>query len=311
MLDMRKLSYFVSVAENLSFTKAATEHFIAQTAISQQIISLENQLGLRLFERNNRSVLLTPAGKVFLKDAKVLLSKSAEAIDRAQRAAKGIEGSISIGYNGPIERKFLPQLIRMYSNTYPAVGYSIVQDTVKNLKEGLNHGELDISFNIICDVIDSPALEWKKLHRYPYCAFMAKDHPLAREKSIDITRLAKEPIISLESFLLPGAYTALLQYYADHGFSPKIVRYAASLDTMFLFVEAGIGIAVLQNCFDFLASDNISMVTLENEFDSFDLVVAWRKDNPNPAVPLFIKMIEDHAEVLNLNLLAEKDSRKL
>lgn len=146
-INIRQLYYFISVAEHLNFTKAAEENHIAQTAMSQNIIALEKQLDVRLFERTKRKVILTNAGKQFYTSIKPILEELEHSITLTQRAEKGLEGSLRIGFQGIHEKEVLPKAIRIFQSRYPEIDITLVQDSLQHLEKQLKEQRLDLIFH--------------------------------------------------------------------------------------------------------------------------------------------------------------------
>lgn len=292
-MDIRQLCYFISVAENLNFTKAAKQHFIAQTSISQQIMALEQQLGTKLFHRNNRSVQLTAAGKVFYNEAKIIVARSEEAINKTLRAASGFEGTLKIGFLGPNEKWFLPELIRYFRRTYPTIDLTLTQNNMEKLREALEQGLLDVAFNFTLGIDTTSGITWKTIYRDPICIIVYRDHPLASEPRIRLSDLSNESFIAIDRREAPFAFDAMIQECVNSGFSPNIVVQSRSFETILFMVEAEIGIALVPRCFEMYTNKNLRFIELEGENEYVELVVAWLKDNLNPAIPLFIKALED------------------
>lgn len=287
-MDIRQLKYFVSVAKYLNFTEAAKHHYIAQSAISQQIGELEKQIGVKLFNRNNRSVQLTTAGAVFLQDAEFLISKATEAAHKARHAASGFVGRIKIGLLGPSEKKFLPQVIRKYHHNYPKIDISLVQTSAGQLREALERGELDVAFTMPYDLAGGSELTWKLIYNDPASLTLHRSHRLANETRVNLADLANERFIAIEREEAPGVHDLMMHHCARNGFSPNIVGRFRSLETGIMMVESGIGIALLSNCFRTYANSSVCFVDLEGKY-SIEIVVAWNKSNDNPSVPLFLR----------------------
>jgi DNA-binding transcriptional LysR family regulator len=150
-MNIRQLSYFISVGEMLSFTRAAKKHYIAQTSMSEQIQEIERQLDTKLLLRSKRAVSLTPAGKTFLIEARRVVALFEESVRKTRLAASGIEGSLKVGFLGPNERAFLPQLIRDFRRNWPNIELSLTQGYPKVLRESLIDGLLDCAFTTTLD----------------------------------------------------------------------------------------------------------------------------------------------------------------
>ena len=145
-MNLNQLRYFVSVAESGSFTKAAMNHFISQTAITQQMHSLEESVGAKLLDRGSRPVALTPAGRVFLKEARELLGKMDAALLRTREASTGLEGELRLGYTKGYEHSDLPKHLRSFHQEYPNVLLSCYRCDTDALAAGLINGDYDVIF---------------------------------------------------------------------------------------------------------------------------------------------------------------------
>ena len=145
-MNLNQLRYFVSVAESGSFTRAAINQYISQTAITQQIRALEETVGAKLFDRNSRPVSLTPAGKVFLKEAREILGRMDVALSRIREASTGLEGDLRLGYTKGYEHSDLPKYLRVFHQEYPNVLLLCHRCDTDALASGLLSGEYDIIF---------------------------------------------------------------------------------------------------------------------------------------------------------------------
>lgn len=298
-MDERQLSYFISVAEHLNFTKAAQHHYITQTAISQQIMSLEQQLGVTLFNRSSRSVQLTPAGKVFYYEAKLILSQIQEAVKKTRRAFSGMEGNLVIGFTGPYEKDFLPALLKSFSHMYPDINLSLLKKTMDMVREDMERGLMDIVFIPLFGLDVSDKISYTSIRNYAQCAVVYPDHPLAGETKIPRARLADEPFITADRSKVPLAYNSMIRDCASHGFSPNIIHQSQSMETVLLMIEAKLGIGLMPEYYKIYASKNLCFIELEGEEDSVRLVAAWLKDNPNPSIPLFMKILEEQKNTIS------------
>ncbi|MBP2655866.1 MAG: transcriptional regulator AlsR family [Firmicutes bacterium] len=285
----RQIDYFISVAEYLNFTKAAKHHFMAQTAMSQQIRVLEKKLGVDLFIRNNRSVQLTPAGRIFLQEAKRIVAISDEAIKKARHAASGFVGTLKIGFLGPNEKRFLPDLVKKFRHDYPNIILSFKQGNAETIRSDLEHGLLDIAFTMAFDLDQTPGLIWETLYTDPICVIMHRDHPLANEAKINPVALAHEPFVAMEHREYPGAVERMIQFCITRGFTPNIVSQHAYLETVLLMVEAGIGVTLLPRFFDTYSNPNLRFIDLAGDTDYVYSVATWKKDYTNPSIPIFLK----------------------
>ena len=145
-MTINQLRYFVAVAEHQSFTKAATQYYISQTAITQQVHALEEMLGIKLIDRSTRPISLTPGGIAFLREAKVIIDRTESAIQRSREASAGLTGSLRIGYTKGYERSDLPRKLRAYRQKFPNVLITCYRADTDMLAAGLLRKEYDIIF---------------------------------------------------------------------------------------------------------------------------------------------------------------------
>lgn len=248
-MEIRQLHYFISVAEHKSFTKAANELFVVQSAVSQQIASLEEKLGIQLFNRNKRFVELTEAGKVFFYEAVRLLEHAESAITKAQRAQAGLIGTLKIGFLAAPVRNFLPILINRFSKRYPEVEVSLHHLTMKELKRKMDTNDLDIVFSVSFgqNLLNQNQLEIHSLYSTSTCVYMRHDHPLVEKNSIKISDLRHEPFIMRDREEAPQWNDYVIDLCMKEDFYPKIVTQTRRIEAVMMLVDAGLGVAVFPN----------------------------------------------------------------
>lgn len=287
-METRQLRYFLDVANCLNFTKAAQQNHIAQTAMSQNIISLENQLGYKLFERNNRNVSLTRMGEAFYREALEIVRTAERAEARMANIASGKTGTVRIGFQGEHESRFLPQVIREFRSLHPDVALELIQGISGQLEHMLAVGEVDIIFNIQYQetVYDAQELF---IESQPLCVVLPSDHFLAREKKISRSLLSNEPMVFINPTCGENIYNYMIHESLESGFTPRIVGYASSIYALILMVACGIGVTVLpKNCNT--GQPQIEFVPLKEE-NPLNVVARWKGSNDNPSALLFTEFL--------------------
>jgi len=294
-MDIRQLRYFITVAEYLNFTKAANQLYVAQSAISHQIADLEEQVGVKLFIRNKRSVQLTPAGSVFLKEAIEIVEKTSGAIEKAQQTDSGVIGSLSIGFLSVHVRSFLPKVIKRFRELYPKVELHLNHFPSKMLKESLEEGELDIALTQPSGLNRIEEIEIQTVAKEKYCIVMHKNHPLANYKKIKLPDLATEPFIIHNRHDSPvGSYDFIVHLCEQSGLTPRIVSQPRFVDTVPILVESEIGISILPKSFEAVSSPSLRFIEIDGlEGHDFELVMAWKKNNLNPSISLFLNILSE------------------
>jgi DNA-binding transcriptional LysR family regulator len=291
-MEIRQLRYFITVAEHLNFTEAARQLFVAQPAVSQQIKSLEKEIGITLFVRDKHSVNLTPAGKVFLNDAIDMLKRSEDAIKRARKADIGEVGELKIGFlNAPV-RQFLPGLVKEFRRKYSQVQIRLNHYQTGQIAEKLRDDQVDIAFTMSFTPQDIAEWEYKTLFSQPYCVFMNEEHPFSGKDRIRISDLADESFVMLERKESPQGYDHLFTLFANHGFLPNITAQTERIETVLMIVEAGLGIALLPKHLRVYGTPSLRYMEVEEWDHTVNIVAAWKKANPNPSIPLFLKELD-------------------
>lgn len=198
-MEIRQLRYFISAATHLNFTRAARECFIVQTAMTQQIANLENEIGVRLFERSYRSLTLTPAGEVFLRDAKEIVARAQAAGERAKSLEEGYANLLRIGYHGEMVKEDLVQLLRQLRREEAPWKPLLYQKPQTELLEGLRDGVLDFVFTLYGAFFEPEDwLEWELLEGTGVMLVVSRDHPLAGRKRVTMAEVEDEPLVNFD-----------------------------------------------------------------------------------------------------------------
>lgn len=291
-MQIRQLEYFVAVSEHLNFTKAARQFYISQTAVTQQIKALEQELGVQLFFRNNRRVELTPAGKTFLGDAKAIIRRTRDAMDRAKRADTVFTGNLNIGFVKGFEKTNLSDLLADFHVQYPNISLKLTRENVSELYDGILDHNLDFIINLRYSMDDLDDMETCVIRYYPLLAVMPASHPLAHRTSIKRSELKGYPLVDIKkSDNRYGENTTILNAFTKAGFLPNVQYVSDDIETSILAVAAGLGYALLPS----YITDSISMrekviaVPIENEEKLMTVIAAWHRDNDNPALQRFLK----------------------
>ena len=245
-MDVRQLRYFVAVAEELHFGRAAARLGMAQPPLTQQIQKLERELGYPVFLRQSRKTSLTEAGRVLLEDAVRILRACDEAIDRARRAGRGETGRLTVGTPPSVMLTRLPVAIRKYRERFPQVQFTLRELSTSATAEGLLAGTLDVGCLREVDSIGS--LKADVFLREPIVAVLPKSHALARRPRLALKHLAKEPFVLFPRRLGEAFYDRLVSFCVDQGFTPDVVQEATQWQSVVSFVETGLGVSLAPAC---------------------------------------------------------------
>lgn len=293
-LNLNQLQYFVSVAETGSFTKAAAIHYISQTAITQQIRSLEETVGTKLVDRNSRPAVLTAAGKVLLKEAREILGKMDAALSKTREAATGLQGELRIGYTKGYEHSDLPKHLRQFHHTYPNVLLSCYRCDTDRLAAGLIDGEYDVIFTWdSTNIRQEKSLQMQLAERVPLRVALHANHPLAKKKELTRKDLRHETIL----FMSPSGTGEsfgddfYIRLYQQAGYQPNILLRSNDMESILMMVAAEEGVSIVPAYSHVwnIGTENIVFVPLSGEEEHEEILIVWRKNNENPAVQHFVQ----------------------
>lgn len=293
-----QIKCFLAVAEQLSFTEAASRLFVAQSSLSRNVLNLEDELNLKLFVRTKKYVRLTPAGAVLFEEFTKLQKQGEAAVARARRAQDNLEGFLRIGIiENQRSESFLPQSISALRKNLPSLKVSLHRGNFKELRDTLAKNEIDIAMTVDFDLEE---YQEQNVVFQPFFisagrCVISKYHPLANLESICIEDLKKEPVIAISPEISKGAYQHLMDLCQLHGFLPTQVRYADSVENLILMVEAGLGFSVLDENSSIMASSAVHSIPITGH-GPLSLVAVWHKDNLNPVIPLFISMLTEQMD---------------
>jgi DNA-binding transcriptional LysR family regulator len=293
-MDIRHLRSFVMVAQCLSFTEAAKRIFIGQSALSKHIAELEEEMGVELLIRHHRSLELTAAGKTLLRESVSLLDKVSDIIEKTRQADRGIRGHLKIGCFGG-ESAFLPQALKRFHSLYPQINIDLQILTLKMIENSLESEELDLGFVVnLGNELKPSKFKQHLIYKVPLCFLMPCQHAYARETSLDISALANESFILLSAVESLQGFEWFNTFCGKHGFSPSIPFTTTRMEGVLWLVEAGFGISfwsknpTLTRCIH----PGISLVDMQGEDAYSNIVAQWKKTSHNPAISLFLKMLE-------------------
>jgi len=294
-MEFRQLRYFVTVAEHLNFTQAAEHLFIAQPALSRSIANLEFELGVKLFERNQHKVILTEPGTIFLEEAKRLLSISEEAI-RKTRQANNSNGNLKIGFLPTFfYRKYLSARISEFHTSHSEIGLNLSQYNSGTLYEALKHQDLDVGFTVSCDIIDKGGFNQFVVYSDNISLIMREDNALAAREDLCFRDLGAEPFVMLSERESFGFFNTAVKICLSRGVKPNIISTPTSLETVLLLTDVGIGVTLLPSSSITGYTSNLKYIGLEGDDTYIDMVIAWKKDNRNPALSVFLDYMKTAA----------------
>jgi DNA-binding transcriptional LysR family regulator len=300
-MELRHLRYFIAVAEELHFGRAAQRLRITQPPLSFQIQSLERELGVQLFVRG-RSIQLTEAGRALLAKAREAIEAADAAARAAQRAGLLITGRLRVGYPAAGVFELPPLALRTFLERFPSVGVETVVATTGTHLEALRTDELDVAF-VRLGVLDREAMRFRALQPEPLVLAVPTDHALARLPVVPVERLAGEPIILFPHALEPLLYRYLVTDVLGRSrVVPSVVLEATTLESACSAVAAGLGVTFVgEPLTRVFAIPGVVYRPLASPPPLSELGVAWRRDATSNAVRWFLEILDELAEAAELD----------
>ncbi|MBO0739214.1 MAG: LysR family transcriptional regulator [Alphaproteobacteria bacterium] len=283
-MELRHLRYFVAVAEELHFRRAAERLGIAQPALSQQIQQLENEIEVLLFHRLTRGVELTDAGKALLDDARAILARIEQAKAKAQQVARGDQGMIRIGFTGAASfNPLVPAIIQDYRTRFPGIAVTLVENPSSHLVDAVREGRVDAAF------VRSPDAETTDLVAYPMLEeemliALPSGHVLAAENAPVLESLAREPFILFPRASSPGLYDAIVSACQRAGFTPNIVQLAPEVSSAVNLIAAGHGVSIVPASMQQMHPPGVAYRPIRGDAPRAPLSLAHRSNESSAAV---------------------------
>ena len=287
-MELRHIRYFLAVAEERNFTRAAGKLNIAQSPLSQQIRQLEREIGVPLLTRTTRSVALTYAGEVFYERTRALLADAAIAAEDARKAARGELGSLAVGFTGSATYELLPTLVRAYADRYPEVTLRVHSDMVTPRQtEQLLDGRLSVG--VLRPPVTIPGIAVETIRHEPVVVILASRHPATVQRQIDLSDLREEWFISYPDNPASTMYTIMRTACETAGFTPRIRQVVADSATLVALVAADMGIALVPASLRHLRINGATFRPLNSPRITTGLALAYRETNVNPLVRRFLE----------------------
>jgi DNA-binding transcriptional LysR family regulator len=277
--ELRQLRYFVAAADETSFTRAAAGLHVAQQSLSQQITVLERILGTKLFDRDGRGARLTPAGEVFLPEARAVLDRAEEAVATLARAVRGEIGTLRLAFLASTANYLLPPVVRAARDQLPGLTLSTAEVSIAELVEGLRAGRFDAAFTRPPLVED---LAGRTLITEQVCAVLPDGHPLADRAGLTLSDLADEPWVLTPRVSWEPWHRKYDADFAAAGFTPRVVQRATTVQGLLGLVAAGVGVTRLARSAHSLRRTGVVFVPLAG--DSARTEMVWRPGHRSSAL---------------------------
>ncbi|MCG8353635.1 MAG: LysR family transcriptional regulator [Chloroflexales bacterium] len=288
-MELRQLRYFVAVAEELHFGRAAERLHIAQPALSQQIQTLERILGVQLLQRTKRQVALTDAGRLFLQQARLTLLHAEQTVQVAVQASRGAIGRLVLGFTGMTLYSVMPTIVRVFRERYPGIDLVVQEMCTEDQARALQNSQIHVG--LLNPPIRADAIDVEPIFSEPLIAVLPDQHPLAGLPVISLAYLADEPFILFPRTNGPCLYDAIMSMCCQAEFSPRVVYETPLPQTKIGLVAAGIGVTLICASMANVQRPGVVYKTLLEQTPELKTAVAWRRaDNISPVVQSFLEV---------------------
>ncbi|MCU0567623.1 MAG: LysR family transcriptional regulator [Oculatellaceae cyanobacterium Prado106] len=292
-MEIRHLRYFLAVAEELHFGRAATRLHIAQPSLTQQIQNLEAELGVPLLVRTKRRVELTEAGRLFQTEARLVMEHWTRAIQVVQQAGHGELGQLSLAYAGATMYRVLPRILQKFYAQYPRVNLT-VNETSTEQQLALFDQNL-IQVGLLHPPIRREDIVYQTFFREPMILALSESHPLATEEKIDLKQLADESFILFQRSQGPWLHDQITSLCQQAGFTPRVVQETCPPNAVLGLVAAKIGVAFVAESLQLAARSGIVFRPIAAPPILLETAVAWSKTTDSPVLHRFVEVVRDVA----------------
>jgi DNA-binding transcriptional LysR family regulator len=292
-MELRHLRYFVAVAEELHFSRAAARLHIAQPPLSQQIRHLERELGVALFSRTRRRVELTAAGRAFLDESRRVLLQAAHAARIAQRAGSGEIGQLAVAFVPSADLDLLPRVLRVWGARFPDVELDLQALLPVAQLEALAGGRIQVGL-IRLPVAVGSDVAVERIQSEPLVAVLPLRHRLAARARVRVADLAGDTMMMFPRHVAPGYYDTLISTFRSAGFTPRVFH-PASMQTNLALVSAGLGVSLLPASIRNLRRTGVVYRPLAPPVPRVEMAVAYRRDERSPIALAFLEMVRSAA----------------
>ncbi|MEG3863168.1 LysR family transcriptional regulator [Microcoleus sp. herbarium12] len=287
-MELRHLRYFIAVAEELNFTRAAERLHMAQPPLSQQIQHLEAELGFQLFRRTKRTVVLTEAGQVFFEESQKIMLQVDRAIQLGKQTSRGELGQLTVGFVSSAAHNVVPAILQAFRTRCPAVKLELHELTTNEQLQRLRFGQIDIGF--VRPPIEEDAINSEIVFREPLIVALPETHPAADSGAfVELRELSAEPFILFPRSQAPGLYDAIVSLCLQAGFSPIAGQEAIQMQTIISLVAASMGVAIVPASMQNFQRSGVVYKSLPESTCTVAIALIWRR-HPTEAVQRFLEV---------------------
>jgi len=285
-MELRQLRYFVALAEELHFGRAARRLALTQPPLSQAIMTLERELGLRLFERTRRSVALTHAGKAFLEEARQTLARAERAVEHARRAGRGEEGRLAVGFLANTAYTLLPLALRDFARGFPDVTLDLRELTIPQQLDALRRENIDVG--LLRPPVAEAELAAETVLEEPFVLALPAAHPLRAMRRVPLRRLAGESFVMFPRTAGFVFHDLIMGFCLRAGFTPRVAQEVNQTHAVIGLVSAGIGVALVPASARKIGLAGVVYRPFREATPLAKVALAWRRTDASPVVAAFL-----------------------
>ncbi|MHA3055668.1 LysR family transcriptional regulator [Acinetobacter sp. ANC 4633] len=294
-MELRHLRYFITVAEELNFSKAALKLYTAQPSLSQQIKDLEDEIGVKLLNRTKRKVELTEEGAIFLEQARLTIAQAEKAVRLAREAHLSKQQILKIGFITTAEVRVFPKILPNLRMLYPNIKVDLQILNGVDHYRALKKGDLDIIFSR--QPFDDPEIANFVVLQDTLALFLAKQHPLATLETIPLQALNDVDLIMSKASAYGIMNQAILAFFKQHNIQPHIEEKTENMVENIAAIEQGMSCSILPQYLDpFIKLDQIAVRPLECELPPLNLFISYRKNNLSFPMQKLLELLHEHFE---------------
>lgn len=291
-MELRQLRYFIAVAEEQSFSRAAVRLHVSQPPLSMHVKGLEDGLGIRLFDRSNRGVALTPAGQVFYDEIRSVLRRLDQARIKAQNAGNGERGSICVGFVSIADYGVLPPALKRFREQFPHVEVQLHELTTDAQIKEIRAGRLDVGIGLA--PVDEADLTFETVLRERLLLAAPTGHRLIKSAgAVRLKAFSSESFVIPPRDIAPGLYDLIISQCRASGFTPKINQHARQMQTVIGLVASGMGFALVPSSVKNLKRAGVQYRALRGATDSVELGVLRARDEESPLSNRFVAVLKE------------------
>jgi DNA-binding transcriptional LysR family regulator len=288
-IELRHIKYFLAVAEDLHYRKAAERLFISQPGLSRQVKQMEESLGVVLFERNNRRVVLTKAGEYLKKELSINMKNIEHTLHHAKLLNDGKNGDLKLGYVGSAMQQIIPDLLLKLQDEQPDILFSLKELDNQKQINGLLSFDLDIGFVRLERV--PRTLQIQPILKESFCLVLPKSHEITQDNFKNLAQLKEESFILFDQNYSASYYEKVMQLFDESGFTPLVSHNTIHSSSIYKLVENGFGLSIVPKSLAISNNENVKFVELSKLKQKTVLSVVWNKKNRNPLLEKIIKLL--------------------